>query len=261
MPTWQALTIIDYKYAGWTRYTSYRHAVRDALVSVVVAELGQLLPHYPLGFSQLRFDDQTERYQLVAVLSLQTGLNLYLDAQHQWQAPYVPAHYRSYPFNLLPNNQGQLTLCFDQDADLIHIPAQNQQIPLFGSDGQPVAELKTILDFLQQLHQNRRLTQSLVDQLAEHQLIQPWELTSVGVDGEAKPVKGLYHINEVALKALDPQPLSRLLQSGAIGLAYAQLYSQYRLHDFRQRFERHQSAGTPDIAAIFGERDDSLFKF
>lgn len=264
MPTWTAISKTDHQHTGWTRFTSYQHARNDVLAAVVVAEITQLLPHYALAFSKTNPDLQDSSYQLVALLSLQAGLNLYLDESNQWQAPYVPARYRSYPFNLLPNQNGDLTLCFDQDSGLIHTPAQQEQLPLLDDQGQPSEHLAPTIQFLQQLYKNRQLTQTLVDQLADHGLIQSWEITSAGADGEPKPVKGLYHINEAALKALDSEPLAQLNQSGALGLAYGQLYSQARLQDFKQRFARHQRSTTPpevDIDALFGEKDDSLFKF
>jgi hypothetical protein len=145
MPQWQAVTKTDHLEAGWTRYKDYRHAAQDALVPVMVAEMPQLLPVYPLAFS---INNSDNTYQFVAVLSLQAGLNLYLDNNLQWQAPYVPAHYRSYPFNLLPNSKGQLTLCFDQESELVQTPAQQGQVRLLKADGGISDALQQILDFL-----------------------------------------------------------------------------------------------------------------
>lgn len=270
--TWQALTTTDHAQSGWTRFKSYQHAQNDALAPVLAAEIPQLLSSYALAFA-LKADPHnttqqtTPDYQLVALLSLQAGLNLFLDADQQWQAAYVPAHYRSYPFNLLPNQQGELTLCFDTEADLIHTPAQPGQLPLLNQQQQPSEHLAPIIQFLQQRHQQSQVTQALVNQLAGQQLIQPWPLNSAGADGEEQPVKGLYRIDEQALKTLEPALLSELAQSGALALAYAQLFSQTRLQDFNHRFERHQHQQTSqthdelDLDQVFGEADNDLFKF
>jgi hypothetical protein len=254
MPQWQAVTKTDHLETGWTRFKDYRHAAQDALAPVMVAEMPQLLPVYPLCFS-VNPSDNT--YQFVAVLSLQAGLNLFLDSSLQWQAPYIPAHYRSYPFNLLPNSKGQLTLCFDGESDLVQIPAQQGQVRLFKNDGEISDELQQILDFLTQCLRNRQVTQALVNQLAEHNLIQPWDLKSRSLDDNPKPVKGLYHIDEPALKDLAPEYLSALAKSGALALAYAQLLSEARLQDFARRFEARNQ---PRKTSLFAEDDMISFQ-
>jgi len=253
MPRWQAITKTDHLESGWTRFKDYRHASQDALAPVMAVELARLLSVYPLAFSVNNSDNS---YQFVAVLSLQAGLNLFLDSNLQWQAPYVPAQYRSYPFNLLPTSKGQLTLCFDEESDLVQTPAQQGQVRLFKAGAETSDELQQILDFLTHCHQNRQVTQALVNQLAEYNLIQPWELKSRGLGNDPKPVKGLYHIDEPALKELAPEHLSALARSGALALAYAQLLSEARLQDFAKRFEARKKT---DVGNFFAE--DDIIKF
>jgi hypothetical protein len=113
------------------------------------------------------------------------------------------------------------------------------------------------VDFLKQCVQNKQVTQTLVNQLAEHNLIQPWELKSRGLEADPKPVKGLYHIDEKTLKELAPEHLSALAKSGALALAYAQLLSEARLQDFAKRFEARKQ--TPTVDNFFGE--DDMIKF
>jgi hypothetical protein len=165
----------------------------------------------------------------------------------------VPAYYRSYPFNLLPDSQGQLVLCFDGESDLVQTPAQPGQVRLLDKEGDISDELKQLVSFLTQCQQNRQLTQAMVNQLAEHNLIQPWDLKSRGVDDDPKPVKGLYHI----LKDLAPKYLSALVKSGALALAYAQLLSETRLQDFSARFKARQQTPAADL---FGEDDMISFE-
>jgi hypothetical protein len=252
MPQWKAVKKTDHLESGWTRFKDYRHAAQDALVPVMAAELVNLVPVYPLCFSMNPTD---HTYQFVAVLSLQAGLNLFLDSHLQWQAPYVPAYYRSYPFNLLPDSKGQLILCFDGASDLVQTPAQPGQVRLLNKEGDISDELKQVAAFLTQCQQNRQVTQAMVNQLAEHKLIQPWDMKSRGLDDDPKPVKGLCHIHEPALKDLAPKCLSALAKSGALALAYAQLLSEARLQDFAKRFE----ARAKPVDNFFAE--DDMIKF
>ena len=245
MTTWHALNKTDHRHAGYKKFDSYNHARNDTAAPLLAAELSQALPYYPLAFLP-QGTSQEPRYQLVTLHSLQPGLNLYVNDQGQWLAPYVPSHYRSHPFKLVPNPQqnNALTLCFDLESGLVHTPAEPEDVPLFTPEGEFSEALSAILDFLQQCERNRHTTQKWVNQLAEQQLIVPWPIPTQSLQGEAEThtVQGLYQIDEQTLKQLPPQTASDLLRSGALGLAYAQLWSQSRMQKLQQVASAHAAA-------------------
>lgn len=269
MPSWHALNKTDHLHAGYQKYANYLHAQHDSVAPLLIAELGQALPYYPLAFVQQADGD----FQLVTLQSLQPGFNLYVSAQGQWLAPYVPSHYRSYPFKLIANAQknNELTLCFDEQANLVHTQAQAEDVKLFNDDGTLSEPVSAIVEFLQQCEQNRLITQQRVNQLNDNALIEPWPIdVQQSTDDQApkQRIEGLYKINETALQSLAPEALSELAQSGALALAYAQLFSQARLKDFHARYQYHQNqqqhaeqkrqALNVDLDTFFGEDDDSL---
>ena len=270
MPSWHAITKTDHLHAGHKKYDTYNHAKADTVAPLLSAELSQALAYYPIAFVQNPSTDDTHSYQLVTLHSLQPGLNLYVNSNGQWLAPYVPSHYRSYPFKLIPNQakDNELTLCYDKDAELLHENALADDVPIFSPDGELSQDMQNLMSFLQQCETNRQLTQNLVNQLAEAQLIQPWLIQTKASEEAEQPqtVQGLFKIDEDALKTRAPETLSQLAQSGALGLAYAQLYSQARLKDFQARYQHHAqqqpNAQTAelDLDKFFGEDDDS-FKF
>lgn len=252
MPTWQAIQSRQHINAGWRPPTDYRHAKEDALAPLVISELGQALPHYPLAFTQ-----KSGEYQLVAMLSLQSGINLYVDTNNRWIAPYIPACFRSYPFNLLPNQKGDLVVCIDSDSGLFHEKAEPDDKPLFTAEGQPTEELQETIDFMQNRHKQQMLTQQAVKQLAEHNLIQPWPV-QIKTGEEVQNVQGLHRIDEKSLKSLNSNALSNMMQNGALAIAYAQLLSMNQISLLVERAKslaKHQPQEEPDIDKLFGNDD------
>lgn len=270
MPNYTAITKQDHLDSSYKAYSNYNHAKSDTVAPLLYAELSEALAYYPIGFIK----NQEQRYQLVAIQSLSSNINIYVNKQGQYLAPYVPSHYRAHPFRLLPNTakDNELTLCFDKDANLVTDTKEEGNIEFFTQDGELSEKLKSVLSFLNQCETNRQVTQTIVDLLETHKLIQKWsinlETQVVGEDKTPKEVEGLYKIDEEALRALEPEVLSILAKSGALALAYGQLLSQARLKDFSKRYEYHtmqeaqsqaQATKELDLDRFFSESDTISF--
>ena len=261
MSQWNAVSPTDHRHLGWLPYTDYTFAAQDTFAPVVMEELAHLLAYYPLCFIQ-----QAAGYQLVALQSLTPGVNIYVTpVKGQWLAPYVPARYRSYPFRLhaSPRDPEKQLLCFDADYPGITSPGDTPQAqPFFNDQGQPSEQLSRVIDFLQKTHDNLLLTQKLVDQLQQAELIEPWPIQA---QQDAEPISGLNRINEKYLQESEPQTISALAKTGALGLAYGQLYSQARLQDFQRRYQhrqqqQEQAEAKANVAPVvtIGDDDDIL---
>jgi hypothetical protein len=256
MPTWQAIQSRQHINSGWRPPTDYRHAKEEALAPVTITELSQAIPHYAMAFREL-----SDGYQLVAILSLQSGVNLYVGADNRWQASFVPACFRSYPFNLLPNKQGTLVVCIDLDSGLFHEQAEPEDKPIFNADGEPTEAVQEVITFMQQRHKQQAITQKAVNKLAENNLIEPWPVQLRADSGEVQNVTGLFRIAESKIKSLGPDALSDLVQHGALALAYAQLFSMPNFSRLGELAKYHaqqaQQSEQPDIDQLFGS-DDTL---
>lgn len=262
MANWSVISKTEHLNAGWTRYSDYGYAQQDATVPVVGAEITHLLPYYAMGFVKTQ-----QGYQLVAILSLQADVNLYVNQQGQWLAPYVPSFYRSYPFAIMQGEDGADYLCADQNSELFSQNAEPEQARIFDAEGVFSERMKEVEYFLQQRLNNQHATDILVNQLAQYELITPWRIElKIEEDGNAHQVNGLFRIDEAALKTLSPEQASELLSSGALGIAYAQLFSQNHIKDFSTRFAyyaQQENAGNAlevDLDKLFGDDDDN-FKF
>ncbi|MGJ0319218.1 SapC family protein [Aliarcobacter cryaerophilus] len=260
MPKYKAITKQDHLNSSYTPPANYNYTKNDTVVPLLAAELSAAVPYYPIGFIK-----QNERYQLIVIQSLTPQLNLFVNEFGQYLVPYIVSYYRSYPFRLLPNENAELTLCYDEEANSISNTKEDGEIPLFTEKGDLSEKLNEILEFLGECDKNKRETQFIVDQLASCSLIETWNINVDTVnDSTHNSVEGLYTINEAKLKSLDPEILSTLAKSGALGLAYAQLLSQARLTDFAKRYSyysKQKAAGSEsvDLDMLFGDGDTIKF--
>lgn len=84
------------------------------LAGVEFAEAGR---EYPIVF--IRGQDQQLRP--VALLGVRNGENLFVDEQGKWDARYIPAFVRRYPFVLAEGGaKGQLVVCIDEGCPALN---------------------------------------------------------------------------------------------------------------------------------------------
>lgn len=217
------LTVISREHHAnkrWTRYISYSFAAADAVAPLVAQELPRACLSLPIGFVKAEGG-----FQLVAVQGLQPGKNLWVSPDGRWLGAYVPAAYRGYPFVLANTAEGQRVLCVREDSGLI---SEVQGEPFFDEEGNPAKAVQDVLGFLDQVSANGPLTARLCALLAEHGLIQPWNVQLKTDSGEQK-VQGLFRVDEAALNALPAESFEALRKGGALPLIYCQLLSMQHL--------------------------------
>lgn len=259
-PQWVAVQKTTHQHTRWLKYSHYNFAKNDTVAPVLLAELTQLLPFYPLAFVAAE-----QGFQLVALQSIQPKLNLYLSAEGKWRVPYVPSTYRSHPFMLAPKNDTEQTLCLNETSEFI-IKDSTQGKAIINAQGELDESMQPIIRFLQQCHANKQLTQQAVDLLNQHHLIVPWPIEQSQNDTKV-PVNGVYQIDASALHQLSGEALAELNQHHALELAYAQLHSKPRLHNFEtlsqlyQQEQQQEAAKDLDLDQLFGEQNDDMFRF
>jgi len=261
--------------SGWRAHQELSFATEMALVPLLTEELSNALPHIAVAFSE---NQQTQSgYEMVGIQSLQPGKNLMIHPDGRWMGGYIPAFYRGYPFAMIQEEgTDNLHLCIDADSDLFHEVIEDGDTPLLAEDGTPSEKVKGIINFLQQCHANRNLTQKLLKELKEAELITAWniEIKQPTANGEAEnvPVAGLFKINKKALEELAPETLSDLNKNGALSLAYCQILSEprlknlsafYRLHEQVAQQAQQVQAQEANLDHLFGESadEDDVFKF
>lgn len=244
---------------AWKPSQGYGFAATSHMVPVVAAELPKLVPDFPLAFV-----GRDQRFELVALLSLQPETNAFVAHDGRWLGSHVPAAIRKYPFRLArPEGQASNVLCIDEDSNLITEPGAGE--PFFDEKGQPAKGIRDVLDFLGKVEKSRVATQAAVDALQAARLIQPWLLRVTNAE-HTVPVEGLARVDETALNGLPDDAWLTLRRANALPVAYGQLLSMNQVRlipkvwDLREQIS--QSADTrqtrpQDVGLKLGD-DDTL---
>jgi hypothetical protein len=246
MPSFQAVSKTTLAGKRWRRTENYAFAAADAVAPLVVKELASALMHFPLGFIKME-----EQFVPVAVLGLQQGQNLFVRADGRWIGGYVPAVFRGYPFQLANLEDGKHILAVDVESGLI---SDTEGELFFDAQGQPSQPLSDVLEFLSQVRSNHEMTLKICQVLADHHLIQPWPITLQGPDAQQQ-VDGLYRVDEAAMNALPVEAFDALRQTGALTVAYCQLFSMQHLQMLARLAEVTHKARQMPATTASGELD------
>lgn len=258
MSSWIALSRSEHADAHWKPRQGFAFAAGLQAVPVFVAELTKLLPSYCLGFVK-----DNDRYQAVCLLGLGEGRNLYVNQENKWLADYVPANLRGFPFTLAENDSGENVLCIDQG----HLTKDSAASSLFDSEGNLSPKSVEMFEFLVKCRADNLVTQNACDALANAEILEVWPLTvNRGESEEPLAINGLYRINEKALNTLSGETFAALRQSGALALAYGQLFSMSQTAQLIKRAHylakvKELSSPPQDLSGLFGQDDSGPLNF
>jgi hypothetical protein len=175
------------------------------------------------------------------VLGLQRGQNLYVGADGRWNAHYVPAFARRYPFVFAMEPDGErAVLCVDESFPGLNTEGRGQR--LFGDDGKPSEYTSNMMKFLQDYQSQVALTRRFGQRLAELKLLDPMQAQLTGAGGERAQVTGFKVVSRERLKQLDGAVLSELARSDGLELLFLHLQSLGNFNELRDRFARIAAA-------------------
>ena len=215
---------------GWKRAPDFRFAETDVVAPLLVTEIPHALAFYVLCLAARTAGG----YQLVALQGLRPGENLLVDSAGRWLREYIPSHYRAYPFRILQGQQDGQTvhlLGFDQNSGLYcqHPDPEKAEERFFDDEGELQPLTRQVVAFLQASTKSEQHTQRAVDALAAAELLEPWPLPIEDPGPTRTLLTGLYRIKQGALSTLDATALHQLHDTGALAIAYAQMFCQPRL--------------------------------
>lgn len=216
--------------------TDFRFAASAHFASVTLHEFGRVSGTYPIVFIE---DKQNDLFRPVALLGLETGENLFIDADGKWQAHYVPAIIRRYPFALASSGEeGQFVVCIDEGADIVN---DEDGAPLFGDDGAPADALENVKRYLGELQQMEVLTNACCAYLAEHNMFTPLNMRVRQAD-QVRNIAGCYVVNEERLKSLSDERFLEMRARGYLPPIYAHLCSLSQLERLMKLDEARRGA-------------------
>ena len=155
------------------------------------------------------------------LLGLKNGENLYVKKDGTWDARYIPAFIRRYPFIFASTGNDQFTLCVDSEYAGF---SEGDGTPLF-ENGEESPFLKEMLSFVTNYHRDAQQMSRFVEKLQALDLLEEKNIKAELKDGREFTVRGFYVVNEEKLLKLDAAKTHELFTTGALALIYAHLIS------------------------------------
>ena len=207
-------------------------------IALSLAEFSAAARDYPVVFASL---DEGRSFAPVALLGLEPGSNLFVDAAGQWaRDAYVPAFVRRYPFCISKlyvdgEPRGERVVCVAK----AWIDAGG--VALFDAAGRPGTEWQAMERLLAEYEADLDRTAQMCAALARMQLLEAFSLQRVGGGASEIRLSGMYRVAEAKLRDLKPASHKALAEKGFTGLIHAHLHS---LQNFTRLAARRTGSAT-----------------
>jgi len=212
---------------------------------------------FPLAASEyaIVFAGSSESPMPAVILGIRDTENLFVDKGKAWDAKYIPAFVRRYPFVFAASADGQrLTLCIDEEFSGFNRDGRGQK--LFEETGKPSVYVDTVLKFLQEYQAQFVRTQALCKKIRELDLLEPMQAQVEMAGGAKLALGGFMAVNRQRLKALPAETLAALAKSDDLELLYLHLQSMRNFFALRDRLAAHEesvgSEASPAAAHLNG---------
>ncbi len=187
--------------------------------SVILAgvEFTEAAKEYPIVFAQAG-----ESVVPVALLGLRNEENLFVHESGNWDARYIPAFVRRYPFVLAEaGEQNQRMVCIDED----YAGFDDESGEALFENDQPTPILKQAMDFLEEYQRQYTRTEAFVKRLQEYDLLMSLNAKIDMNDGQQFALQGLLAVDEKKLLQLSDDQALEFFRSGELAWLYCHLMS------------------------------------
>lgn len=218
-------------------------------VPLTAVEIPAAAPEYAIVFTPAG-----EEFVPVAVLGVRNDQNLFLSPDSHWEAKYVPAFVRRYPFVFAASpDQQTLTVCIDDTHPGFNTEGRGER--LFDAEGKPTAYAGRVLEFLKEYQTQFERTRLFCRRLKDLGLLEPMEAVVSLPDGRQVPLRGFLGVSRERLRGLDGTDLASLAKTDELELIYLHLASLRNFNDVKDRFvgsmaatSAAEDAGEPAVA-------------
>lgn len=187
------------------------------LIPALIDEFVTAAPHLPIAFLP-----GPTRPAAVFVVGTKPGSNVFIDAAGKWNAAYLPAYLRRYPFIMGDVPEGEPILCIDESFAGIGREGGQR---LFSEAGEATDALRQALALADNYRTAALRTDAFCDALRAMGLLRSVTLDVKQADGSSNVVHGLMVLDEDAFDALDADKLSALHRDKMLKPLLAQLVS------------------------------------
>ena len=187
-------------------------------VPLTAIEFFEAAREFPIVFTRA---DKGETLP-AALFGLREKENLFVDASSRWNARYIPAFVRRYPFLPAQGDGDQLLVCVDEGHP--SVGAADGQA-LFNFDGSTTPYLEKAIAFMRDYQAEAVRTTEFVAKLKELDLFTEVSARAELRNGGAFQLNGLLVIDETKYRAISEQDIVDLFRQGWLSLIDAHLLS------------------------------------
>lgn len=199
--------------------TNFLFARDTTAVLIAGVEFAEAAREYPIVF--IRGADQAMRP--VVLLGVRNAENLFVNEQGKWDARYIPAFVRRYPFVMAEGGApGKLVVCIDESCAALN--SDHGEL-LINAEGKLEPRMNEVMQFLNNFQQEFARTELITKQLDELGLFVQQGARFDTATGQTFQLNDFYLIDEAKFGKLADEQLPALFRSGALGLAYLHLAS------------------------------------
>jgi len=184
---------------------------------VSVSEFADAALNFPILFVRAAPDALgKDTVAPVDVFGLKPGENLFVTAEGKWDAGYVPAMLRAYPFTMARiEGSDRWAMVFDNTWEGM---SRTEGQPLFNDKGEATELLNNVHKFVQELETDLERTRQFCAALLEMKLLKPMRFDATLANGEALSVDGFMTADEEAISKLPDAQIAQMYRNGMLGL-------------------------------------------
>lgn len=207
-----------HRYKKVRNTTQFDYAAGFHIAYVTVHEFARAAATYPIVFLE---DKPNDGFRPVVLMGLKPGENLFVGPDGAWNASYIPAMIRRYPFALSKGaEENRFVVCVDEASTLL---SDTEGAPMFDEKGEPTQVIENVKRYLSELQQMDMLTQQFSRFLLTNNLLTPLNMRVNAA--QARNITGCYVINEERLNAFSDALFLEVRAKGFLPAMYAHLMS------------------------------------
>ena len=240
----RAVQLSSEKHKDWSVKTGVDYAFARQVNSVPLVAVE--FPHAAAEYS-IVFAGEGEAMMPVVILGMREDENLYLNEANAWNAKYIPAFIRRYPFVFSSDtDESTFTLCVDEE--FAGFNEENRGEHLFDADGARTQYLENVLRFVNDYQGQFQRTQLFCKKLQELDLLESMQAQFTLSGGEQLRLAGFMAVNREKLKNLPEEKIAELFKTDELELVYLHLQS---MTNFSAMAERNKAVATEESAKEF----------
>ncbi|HEX7689581.1 MAG TPA: SapC family protein [Burkholderiaceae bacterium] len=203
---------------------------------ITVGEFAEAARDFPILFVKAAPDEEgKDTIAPVIVFGMRPGENVFLK-DGQWQAGYLPALLRAYPFTMARiENSDRWAMVFDNSWKGF---SRTEGTPLFDEKGEASEMLNNVHKFVQELEADVERTRQACVYLQQKNLLKPMRFDATLANGETLSVDGFMTLDEEAFAKLGDKDIAELFRNGLMFILHMHRAS---LSNMRRLLERRMA--------------------